>query len=138
MTPEQFHADPKASSRNFNLLNVNIRSLSNNFDKLKECVKALNCDFNVIGISETHLKEKPHNYYNIPGFTINTPIETIGKRVVFVYMFISDQVKNKLRGMVKNLRLLRRAGNNGSPWALAVMCDNIYSDICMIIHASTL
>ena len=42
------------------------------------------------------------------------------------------------RGMVKNLLLLRRAGNNGRPWVHAVMCDNIYSDICMIIHASTL
>ena len=70
MTPEQFHADPKASSGKFNLLNVNIRSLSKNFDKLKECVKALNCDFNVIGISETHLKDKPNDYYNLPGFTI--------------------------------------------------------------------
>ena len=41
MTPELFHADPKASSGKFNLLNVNIRSLSKNFEKLKECVKAL-------------------------------------------------------------------------------------------------
>ena len=40
--------------------------------------------------------------------------------------------------MVKNLPLLRRAGNNGRPWVHAAMCDNIYSDICMIIHASTL
>ena len=43
-----------------------------------------------------------------------------------------------LRGMVKNLPLLQRAGNNGHPWVHAAMCDNIYSDICMIIHASTL
>ena len=43
-----------------------------------------------------------------------------------------------LRGMVKNLPLLRRAGNNGRPWVHAAMCGNIYSDICMIIHASTL
>ena len=40
------------------------------FDKLKECVKALNCDFNVVGISETHLKDKPNDYNNLPGFTI--------------------------------------------------------------------
>ena len=43
-----------------------------------------------------------------------------------------------IRGMVKNLPLLRRAGNNGRPWVHAIMCDNKYNDICMIIHASTL
>ena len=43
-----------------------------------------------------------------------------------------------LRGMVKNPPLLRGAGNNGRPWVHAVMCDNIHSDICMIILASTL
>ena len=43
-----------------------------------------------------------------------------------------------IRGMVKNLPLLRGAGNNGRPWVHALMSDYIYSDICMIIHASTL
>ena len=40
--------------------------------------------------------------------------------------------------MVKNLPLLRRVGNNGRPWVHAVMRDNAYNDICMIIHASTM
>ena len=96
MTPEQFHADPKASSGKFNLLNVNIRSLSKNFDKLKECVKALNCDFNVIGISETHLKDKPNDYYNLPGFTIEYTNRN-DREKGGVCMFISDQVKYKFR-----------------------------------------
>ena len=39
--------------------------------------------------------------------------------------------------MVKNLPLLRRAGNNSRPWVHAVMCDNTYSDICMIIHGDS-
>ena len=39
--------------------------------------------------------------------------------------------------MVKNLPLLRRAGNNGRSWAHAVMCDNTYSDICMMIHGDS-
>ena len=43
-----------------------------------------------------------------------------------------------VREVVKNLLLLRRAGNNGRPWVHAVMCDNIYSNICMIIHTLTL
>ena len=33
---------------------------------------------------------------------------------------------------------IAKDGYNGRPWVHAVMCDNTYSDICMIIHASTL
>ena len=39
--------------------------------------------------------------------------------------------------MVKNLLLLQRVGNNGRPWVHAVMCDNTYSDICMMIHGES-
>ena len=42
-----------------------------------------------------------------------------------------------LRGMVKNLPLLQRAGNNGHPRVHAVMCGNTYSDICTIIHGDS-
>ena len=52
--------------------------------------------------------------------------------------FVNSFVIISVRGMVKNLPLLQRAGNNGHPWVHAVMCDNTYSDICMIIHTSTL
>ena len=48
-------------------------------------------------------------------------------------MWISNCFIQKIafREMVKKLPLLRRAGNNGRPWVHAVMCDNIYSDMCM-------
>ena len=39
LTPEQFCLDRNANRGNFNLLNVNIRSLSKNFDSLKACIK---------------------------------------------------------------------------------------------------
>ena len=42
-----------------------------------------------------------------------------------------------LRGMIKNLPLLRRAGNNGHPWVYTFMYDNTYNDICMIIHGDS-
>ena len=51
-------------------LNVNIRSLSKNLDSLRECIKSLDCKFDVIGISETHLKDKPHDLLRIDGFLI--------------------------------------------------------------------
>ena len=42
-----------------------------------------------------------------------------------------------IRGMVKNRTLLRRASNNGRHCVHAVMCDNKYKDICMIIHGDS-
>ena len=50
LTPEQFCLDQNANRGNFNLSNVNIRSLSKNFDSLKACIKEV---FSVTGISET-------------------------------------------------------------------------------------
>ena len=46
----------------FSLLNVNIRSIGKNFDKLELCLKTLDHKFTAIGLSETHLKDKPHEY----------------------------------------------------------------------------
>ena len=42
-----------------------------------------------------------------------------------------------IRGMFKNLQLLRRVGNSGRPWVHVAMCDNTYSDISMIIHGDS-
>ena len=96
MPPEQFCLDSNESCGKFNLLNVNIRSLSKNFESLKECVKSLNCEFSVIRISETHLKDKPNDCYNIPGFNVEYK-NRIGWDKGSVRMFISDQIKYKLR-----------------------------------------
>ena len=68
LTPEQFRLDPNASRGKINFMNVNIRSLSKNLDSLKECIKSCDCKFDIIGISETHLKEKPNVLQNIDGF----------------------------------------------------------------------
>ena len=58
--------------------------------------------------------------------------------VDFLYEHTTVHGSNALRGMVKNLPLLRRAGYSGHPWVHAIMYDNTYSDIRMVIHASTL
>ena len=92
LTPEQFCLDVNANRGNFNLLNVNIRSLSNNLDSLKACIKEVNKEFSVTGISETHLKDKP----NLPGYSIEYT-NRIGREKGGVCMFISHKVKHKLR-----------------------------------------
>ena len=54
----------------FSLLNVNIRSRGKNFDKLELSLKTLDHKCAAIGLSETHLKDKPHEYYNVPGYSL--------------------------------------------------------------------
>ena len=53
---------------NFTLLNANIRSIGKNLEKLILCLKTLDHKFTVIGLSETHLKDKPLDYYKLPGY----------------------------------------------------------------------
>jgi hypothetical protein len=96
LTPEQFCPDSNTIHGKFNVLNLNIRSLSQNFEKLKECIKNLDCEFPVIGISETHLKDKPHDYYNLPGYTIEN-VNRIGREMGGVCMYVSENIKYKLR-----------------------------------------
>ena len=96
LTPEQFRLDPKASSGKINLLNGNIRSLFKIFYSLKECLKSLDCKFAIIGVSETHLKDKPNAFYNIPGFNVEYT-KRIDREKGGVCLYISDEIKYKLR-----------------------------------------
>jgi len=94
-TPEIFGSDSTASSGKFNFLNANIRSLSKNFEQLKECLKILNCEFNIIGLSETHLKEKP-NDFSLSGYNIEYT-NRVDREKGGVCMYVSNKIKYKLR-----------------------------------------
>ena len=104
LTPEQFRADHNDISGKNNLLNVNIRSLSKNLDSLRECIKSLDCKFDVIGISETHLfdvigisethlKDKSNDPLRIDGFNIEYTNRT-GREKGGVCMYIWPQIMN--------------------------------------------
>ena len=95
-TPDRFESTMPLENDTFTCLNVNIRSLSKNFDKLRECLKATNHDFTVIGISETHLKGKPLEYYNIPGYKMEY-VNRIGREKGGVCIYVNDKVKFKTR-----------------------------------------
>ena len=69
-TPSQLKSDLCTHSNTFTISNVNIRSTSKNFDKLKECIKTVNHDFTVIGVTENHLQCQPHEYFNLPGYEL--------------------------------------------------------------------
>ena len=92
--PNQFKNSVNSGGLSF--LNVNIRSISKNFEKLKECLETLDHEFTIIGISETHMKDKPLEYYHLPGYNIEYT-NRINREKGGVCMYITDKVKYKLR-----------------------------------------
>ena len=65
-----------------------------NFDKLKNCMKVLDHDFTIIGLSETHLKSKPLDLYNLPKYNMEYT-NRIGREKGGVCLYISNKTKYK-------------------------------------------
>ena len=84
------------SNDSLTLLNANIRSMGKNLEKLELCMKTLNHKFTAIGLSETHLKDKPLDCYYLPGYNFEY-VNRIGREKGGVGMFISNDVKYKVR-----------------------------------------
>ena len=70
VTSERLSRNISEEQADFTLFNLNIRSLNKNFDKLILCLKSVNHDFNVIGLTETQLKDKPHEYLHLPDYNM--------------------------------------------------------------------
>ena len=92
--PNQF--TNSVNSGDLSILNVNIRSINKNFDKLKECLEILDHEFTIIGLSETHMKEKPLECFHLPGYNIEYTNRK-NREKGGVCMYITDKVKYKLR-----------------------------------------
>ena len=58
---EQLSSLYEKSNTNLSMLNANIRSLYKNFDSFKDVLDCCKIDFEVIGLVETWLKDKPLN-----------------------------------------------------------------------------
>ena len=67
--------------------------MSKNVDELKACMKVVNAEFNVIGLCETHLKDKPNDYLNLPGYNIECA-NRISREKGGVCMLVSDTNAN--------------------------------------------
>ena len=76
------------SNSTFTCLNVNIRSVSKNFGKLKECLKLTNDhDYTVIGLSERILKKNRMSIVTFLDIKWSLLIESVVKRVVYAYTY---------------------------------------------------
>ena len=56
----------------------------------------LDHDFIIIGLSETHLKGKPHDFYNLPNYNMEYT-NRIGCEKGGVCLYISNRIRYKLR-----------------------------------------
>ena len=103
----------------FSLLHLNIRSISNKFDSLKNLINTLNIPFQIIGLTETWLNEN-----NKDCFTMNN-YEYFGsnrleKRGGGVCLYVSKELEYKIRNdLTKNIedmietKFIEIVNNNG-------------------------
>ena len=96
MTPRQLKDKNLLCDENFSILNLNIRSCQKNFDKIKECLKEIEHYFTIIGVSETHLKEKPTQYYDLPGYNFEYT-NRVDRGKGGVVMYVSQLINYKVR-----------------------------------------
>ena len=96
ITSEKLSRNISEEQADFSLFNLNIRSLNKNFDKLKECLKSVNHNFNIIGLTETQLKDKPHEYLQLPDYNLEY-MNRVGRNSGGVCLYIRNDIKYKLR-----------------------------------------
>ena len=96
-TEEQFKhkfAVPKEESANFSIIHFNCRSLPSNYNKLKDSIKALDFQFDVIALSETWLIDNDSDCFNIDGYKMfNCP--RTNKSGGGVSLYINDSLQHR-------------------------------------------
>ena len=95
LTPEEFVSKYKHRDTKFSIMNANVRSINKNFEKLKECLKTVDHDFSIIGLSETHLKDTPLDYYNLDGYNMEYTNRE-GRQKGGVCLYVSNGISYKL------------------------------------------
>ena len=96
VTTEQLSQNICNQQADLTLFNLNIRSLNKNFDKLTQCLKSINHKFTVIGLTETQLKNKPHDYFQLPNYNLEY-MNRVGRNSGGVCLYIRNDIKYKLR-----------------------------------------
>ena len=84
------------SDDNLSMLNVNIRSICKNLDSLKDYLHCCNIRFNVIGIAETWLNDKPHDYFQMNGYNLELHNRD-NNRGGGVCLYVDDKINYSVR-----------------------------------------
>lgn len=69
-TEEDLNQLHQTSKNNLSMLGVNIRSLYKNCDAFKDFLHCTEMNFEIIGLVETWLKDKPQDYFKLDGFNL--------------------------------------------------------------------
>ncbi len=81
---------------NFSMMHLNIRSITNKFDSFKQLIYSLNKPFQVIGLTETWLKETNEDLFKLENYDfVNVNRSTKSGGGVGIY--VSNELKYKVR-----------------------------------------
>ena len=91
------------------------------------CIKTLDQKFTAIGLSETHLKDKPLEYYHLPGYILEYT-NRVGREKGGVGLNISNGVKYDLR------QDLCKASSHFESVIVEIENDNIKNSLIGVIY----
>ena len=84
------------TNEDFSILHLNIRSISNKFDSLKDLIISLNKDFSIIGLSENWLNDANNDQFEIKNYT-HIHSHRSQKRGGGISLYITDQFDFQIR-----------------------------------------
>ena len=93
-------------SNNLTMLCSNVRSVTKNFESLKELLAESNVTFPIIGLVETWLKDKPHNYYHLNGYNLEL-CNRQNKKGGGVCLYVDEKISYKVRVDINELNHLK-------------------------------
>ena len=95
-TDEQFNSGAAINDTKFSIVHFNARSLKKNFTKIKDCLDALKCSFDIIAISETWEDQtNPISVYEMSNYNVFSTART-NKKGGGVALYIRDVYDCKL------------------------------------------
>ena len=110
--PSEFKTEFQKKSQSHVYLHMNARSLAKNFDNVQLLLDSLDCQFSVVGISETWLHSNSPPLYDIPNYSLirSDRLDGRGGGVAFIstMFFPSNFVLTSLSTIrVQNCSLLK-------------------------------
>ena len=96
VTFDQLSQSISNEQADFTLLNLNIRSANKNLDQLRNCLKSINHNFTIIGLTETQLKDIPHGQLHLQGYKLEY-MNRVGRKSGGICLYIRDDIEYKLR-----------------------------------------
>ena len=91
---------------NLTLLCSNIRSVNKNFDSFKELLSETDVRFPIIGLVETWFKDKPHDYYHLNGYSLES-CNRINKKGGGVCLYVDEDISYNVRHDINELNKLK-------------------------------